>query len=76
MGFERKLKKVAYFIFKMTGPTGQFGLLVSALSYAIIPIQRGILLANFFTQSYANPHYIVGDYYPKENSIEMSDADK
>ena len=32
MGFERKLKTEAYFIFKMTGPTGQFGLLVSAPS--------------------------------------------
>ena len=31
MVFERKLSKEAYFIFKMTGPTGQFGLLVSAL---------------------------------------------
>ena len=31
MGFERKISKEAYFIFKMTGPTGQFGLLVSAL---------------------------------------------
>ena len=30
MSFERKLSKEAYFIFKMTAPTGQFGLLVSA----------------------------------------------
>ena len=32
MRVERKLSKEAYFIFKMTAPTGQFGLLVSALS--------------------------------------------
>ena len=32
MSFERKLSKEAYFIFKMTAPTGQFGLLVSAPS--------------------------------------------
>ena len=32
MSFERKLSKEAYFIFKMTGSTGQFGLLVSALN--------------------------------------------
>ena len=32
MGFERKLSKEAYFIFKMTDPTSQFGLLVSTLS--------------------------------------------
>lgn len=51
-------------------------LITGNLSYAIILIQWGILLANFFAQSYANPDYIVGDYYPKENSIEMSDADK
>ena len=30
MIFDRKLPKEAYFIFKMTAPTGQFGLLVSA----------------------------------------------
>ena len=35
MSFERKLSKEAYFIFKMTAPTGQFGLLVSALSWHI-----------------------------------------
>ena len=32
MSFERKLSKEAYFIFKMTALTSQFGLLVSALS--------------------------------------------
>ena len=32
MSFERKLSKEAYFIFKMTAPTGQFRLLVSAQS--------------------------------------------
>ena len=31
--FERKLLREAYFIFNMTGPSGQFELLVSALSY-------------------------------------------
>ena len=32
MSFERKLSKEAYFIFKMTASTAQFGLLVSTLS--------------------------------------------
>ena len=35
MGFERKLSKESYFIFKMAGPTAQFGLLVSALSFSV-----------------------------------------
>ena len=33
MSFERKLSKEAYFIFKMTASTAQFGLLVSALTH-------------------------------------------
>ena len=50
MRVERKLSKEAYFIFKMTGPTGQFGLLVSALSllrsrsgrsHATLPVPTG-----------------------------------
>ena len=31
MGFVRELSKETYFIFKMTAPTGQFGLLVSVI---------------------------------------------
>ena len=44
MVFERKLKKEAYFIFKMTGPTGQFGLLVSALRFPRLLSTSGISL--------------------------------
>ena len=49
MSFERKLSKEAYFIFKMTAPTGQFGLLVSAHSYdtrVVIDLIPVVLILN------------------------------